>query len=213
VAQSPNDDSLNDLCKENADCYNFWQNRQALSTLLAVGDPWVAVKGKKKLARSRIIDSVEIYLRDKHLMSTASGWRYLSCVSKSLMGEAGNKTTIFSSENIIETFYALKGDSTGNAIPLQIQQVCQSLEEYYRRLNQKNEADRDNREILQKKEKSSKPVAPTVWHEVLAEFAKQRVPNENPESQVAEWQTKYCLFAETCPTSQNSPFTQQSPSP
>ena len=220
VAQSSSDEveqekRINDICQQSIDCVNYYQNENFLLTLHEIGDRnWVAVKGKKKQSRLDMLLQAKSYILAHHLLHGASAWRYLYCVSRGLAGEAGaeNKTTIFSSENIIETFYAFNGTPDDTAATPGIQQVCDALEEYHQRFSSKETTDRVNQEILQKKEKSEKLIASNVWHEILIEFTKKWSPNSNPELTVADWQTKYCVFAASCPASANSPFTRSSPS-
>ena len=201
------DQNIGQICQANVDCLNYYQNTRFLYTLFLVGNPGVAVKGKKKLQRQDILQHAESYIRDHHHSRFAPlYWRYLSCVSKALAGEAELKTTIFSSENIIETFYAVMDDTEDTNVNNSVNRTCEMLEAYYHKLTSASDDARVNRDILEKKEKKTKETADEAWHGVLLDQAKGAAPNEPAEAVVARWRAKYCLFAEACPTSQNSPF-------
>ena len=135
-----------------------------------------------------------------HGPGTAYGgyFRYLSCVSAALWSERGDSRTLFSSENIIETYYALAGrdGASGGGI----QRACTLLGAYHTRLEQA----REEQSILQSA--SDEPDPEGVWHAVLLDEMRMRAPRADAEASVRRDQERYCLFAMKCRTAENSPF-------
>jgi hypothetical protein len=125
-------------------------------------------------------------------------FRFLSCVSGALWSERGDTRTLFSAENIIETFFALVGRNGDSAIG--IQHTCDLLNLYRVRLEQA----REDQSILQNP--GGPPGPESVWHDILIESMKKQSPTQDAEAGVRRDQARYCLFAAQCRTAQNSPF-------
>jgi hypothetical protein len=189
----------NDSCGTNSDCSRY---KDAVDQLLHGDGERVATPGKKPEIRSHTLLMAESYLQqhasEAVATSYASRFRYLSCVSSALWAERGEKKTLFSAENIIETYFAVAGPD--GEITAEIQHTCELLSKYHSRL----EEARDERTILQRKTESPDPQV--VWHAILLDCAKREVPRQNAELTVRQRQGRYCLFAMECRAAENSPF-------
>ena len=188
------DDEL-DACAGNDDCGAY-----ALYHSYLLGDEqFVAIKGKKKERRVWILQNAANFIlahRDivasTPAMQQLSYFKYMRCVSEGLNGEFGEKKTLFSSENIIETYFAIVGTATG------IQFTCDLLHTYYTKWRQA----KDDARILQKKKDNEELDPQEVWHNIL----KNRSTSGDAELEIRSYQDRFCLFAIACPKSQNSPF-------
>ena len=130
--------------------------------------------------------------------ANASHFRFLSCVSDALWSERGESRTLFSAENIIETYFALAGREGERASG--VQRACELLNAYQSRLEQA----RVERNILQR---NSVPLNPEdVWHSILLDSVRKQSPKQNAAVGVRRDQERYCLFANQCRTAENSPF-------
>jgi hypothetical protein len=194
--------NANDACGTNSDCSSY---KDAVDQLLHGDEERVATPGKKPENRSHTLLMAESYLQQHareavsaSSTSYASRFRYLSCVSSALWAERGGKKTLFSAENIIETYFAVAGPD--GQITVEIQHTCELLGKYHSRLDQA----RDERAILQGKNDSPDPQG--VWHAILVDCAKREVPRQNAELTVKQRQGRYCLFAMECRAAENSPF-------
>ncbi len=191
--------NANDACGSNPDCTRF---KDIVDQLLHRDEERVATPGKKPENRSHTLLMAESYLQqhagEAVAGSYASRFRYLSCVSSALWAERGEKKTLFSAENIIETYFAVAG--SGAEITPEIQHTCELLSKYHSQLEQA----RDERTILQRKTDSPDPEE--VWHAILLDCAKREVPRQNAELTVRQRQGRYCLFAMEWRAAENSPF-------
>jgi hypothetical protein len=180
----------------NADCTAYMGD---FDLLLHQDDAMVAARGKKPENRSHILMQADGYIR-QHRKGPAGAayFRYLSCVSSALWSEHGTGRTLFSAENIIETYFALAGPN-GEINP-GIQRACQMLDAYHSRFEQAQ----DEQNILQT---VTAPLDPdSVWHAVLLDDTRQRAPTQDAEAGLRLDQERYCLFAATCRAANNSPF-------
>ena len=189
-----------DTCGSNADCRSY---KGDVDLLLHQDAERVATPGKKPENRSHTLLMAETYLQQHSreavsAVSYASQFRYLSCVSSALLAERGEKKTLFSAENIIETYFAVAG--ADGEITSGLQHTCELLGAYHSKLEQA----RDERAILQRKSDSPDPEG--VWHAILMDCARREVPRHSPEATVRQRQEKYCLFAMECRGAENSPF-------
>lgn len=184
-----------DVCGGNADCASY----RGDFDLLVHEDPDLAAPPGKRLEnRSHILLQADSYLKE-HGRESAYGayFRYLSCVSGALWGERGDSRTLFSTENIIETFFALAGRGGENANG--IERACNLLGSYHSRLEQA----REEQSILQSGEA---PDPEDVWHSVLVDDMRRQAPKADAEASVRRDQERYCLFAMRCRDAANSPF-------
>jgi hypothetical protein len=186
----------NELCGGNADCATY---RGDFDMLVHEDGGLAAPPGKRPENRSHILIEADSYMKG-HGAGAAYGayFRYLSCVSAALWSERGDSRTLFSSENIIETYFALAGraGASGGGI----QRACTLLGAYHSRLEQA----REEQSILQSA--IDEPDPEGVWHGVLLDEMRMRAPRADAEASVRRDQERYCLFAVKCRTAENSPF-------
>jgi hypothetical protein len=186
----------NNLCGDNTDCASY---RGDFDLLVHEDEDMVVAPGKRPENRSHILQQADSYLKEHGKESEyASYFRYLSCVSGALRSERGDSRTIFSAENIIETFFALAGRNGENASG--IQRACNLLGAYHSRLEQA----REEQSILQTE--SSSPDPENLWHSILLEEVRRQTPKADAEASVRHDQERFCLFALRCRTAENSPF-------
>jgi hypothetical protein len=188
--------ATNELCGGNADCASY---RGDFDLLVHEDGGMADPPGKRPENRSHILIEADSYMVG-HGAGPASGryFRYLSCVSAALWSERGDSRTLFSAENIIETYFALAGrdgESSGG-----IERACNLLGAYHTRLEQA----REEQSILQSA--SDEPDPEGVWHGVLVDEMRMRAPKRDAEASVRRDQERYCLFATKCRTTENSPF-------
>ena len=185
-----------DVCGGNADCASY----RGDFDLLVHEDPDLAAPpGKRPENRSHILLQADSYLKEHGRESANGGYfRYLSCVSSALWSERGDSRTLFSTENILETFFALAGRGGENASG--IERACNLLGAYHSRLEQA----REEQNILQSGSRSPDPE--DVWHAVLVDEMRVRAPRADAEASVRRDQERYCLFAMRCRGAANSPF-------
>jgi hypothetical protein len=191
-------------CAGNLDCMAMRTNEN----LLSYDDSTVSVKGKKRETRVHTIVTAAIYVSE-HLKEDdrRNYYRFFNCVSKGLAAELGLKRTIFSSENIIETYFAFNVTPTGpDGIKFGVQNVCNLLEIYYSNMRQAVRSNLDASEILNARKKQGEPDPEATWHQIQAAFFKERYPTEDADANVAGSERKYCVFARDCRAVQNSPF-------
>lgn len=183
-------------CAGNADCATF---RGEFDLLVHEDGGLAAPPGKRPENRSHILMEADSYMKG-HGAGAASGayFRYLSCVSAALWSERGDDRTLFSSENIIETYFALAGraGASGGGI----QRACTLLRAYHSRLEQA----REEQSILQSA--IDEPDPEGVWHGVLLDEMRMRAPRADAEASVRRDQERYCLFGVKCRAAVNSPF-------
>jgi hypothetical protein len=185
-----------DVCGGNADCASY----RGDFDLLEHEDPDPAAPpGKRPENRSHILLQADSYLKQHGSESSYSAYfRYLSCVSSALWSERGDSRTLFSTENILETFFALAGRRGENASG--IERACNLLGAYHSRL----ERAREEQSILQSG--SGPPDPEDVWHAVLMDDMRRQTPKADVEASVRRDQERYCLFAMRCRAAANSPF-------
>jgi hypothetical protein len=191
-----------DHCSGNSDCAAYLGD---FDLLLHNDNGMVAAPGKKPENRSHILMQAYSYLKEhRNEAAYTSYFRYLSCVSGALWSERGASRTLFSAENIIETYFALAGED--GEITSGIQRACDLLGAYHSKFQQAQE----EQNILQTK---TDPLDPQdVWHSVLLESARRqaaarsRTVKEDVEAAVRRDQQRYCLFAMSCRKAENSPF-------
>jgi hypothetical protein len=189
-----------ELCGDNADCTSY---RGAFDMLVHEDGGMAAPPGKHLENRSHILIEADSYLKG-HGVGVGAGpaygpyFRFLSCVSAALWSERGDSRTLFSSENIIETYYALAGQdgASSGGIP----RACSLLGAYHTRLEQT----REEQSILQSA--SDEPDPEEVWHAVLVDEMRVRAPKRDAKASVRRDQERYCLFAMRCRMAENSPF-------
>jgi hypothetical protein len=184
-----------DWCGGNADCASYMGD---FDLLLHQDNQLAAVQGKRPENRSHMLMEADTYLQ-QHLKEGASAlhFRYLSCVSDALWSERGEPRTLFSAENIIETYFALAGKDGETASG--VQRACDLLALYQTRFEQA----REERTILQR---GAGLDPEDVWHSILLASVRKRAPNQNAAAVVRRDQERYCLFAVQCRTAANSPF-------
>lgn len=185
-----------DWCAGNTDCASYMGD---VDHLLHQDDQLAAAQGKKPENRSHMLVEADAYLQ-QHLKESAnaSHFRFLSCVSDALWSERGESRTLFSAENIIETYFALAGREGERASG--VQRACELLNAYQSRLEQA----RVERNILQR---NTVPLNPEdVWHSILLDSVRKQSPKQNAAVGVRRDQERYCLFANQCRTAENSPF-------
>ena len=202
-AQVTTDDS--DLCGGNIDCIN---SGLLHDYILLSDDPPVAAKGKKRESRIQTLQTARDYIL-YHSVSRQPGneedavyYKYIASVSRALYSEVHEKKTLFSTENIIETYFALRGTTITEKTTKGIQLASEALDAYSAKKRQAGEEAR----ILQKSKRAETPDPQAIWHEVLLDAMRKRFPNEDAETNVKFNQDRYCLFAVTCQHSINSPF-------
>ncbi|MGD0799431.1 MAG: hypothetical protein ABR910_17070 [Acidobacteriaceae bacterium] len=185
-----------DVCGGNADCASY---RGDFDLLVHEDSGPAAPPGKRPENRSHILLEADNYLKE-HGRESAYGayFRYLSCVSGALWSERGDTRTLFSTENILETFFALAGRAGENARG--IERACTLLGAYHTRL----EEAREEQSILQSEGGSPDPES--VWHGVLLDDVRRQAPKADAEASVRRDQERYCLFAQRCRGAENSPF-------
>jgi hypothetical protein len=184
-----------DMCGGNADCASY---RGEFDLLVHEDSGMATPPGKRPENRSHILLQADNYLKGHGKESSYGAYfRYLSCVSGALWSERGDNRTLFSAENIIETFFALAGRDGENASG--IERACGLLASYQSRLEQA----REEQSILQ----SRAPLDPeNVWHAVLVEEMRREAPKRDAEASVRRDQERYCLFGVRCRGAENSPF-------
>jgi hypothetical protein len=183
-------------CAGNSDCASYMGD---FDLLLHQDNQLAAAQGKRPENRAHMLLQADTYLQ-RHLKESAKGlhFRYLSCVSDALWSERGEPRTLFSAENIIETYFALAGkDGEGED---GIQRTCEMLGVYQTRFEQA----RDERNILQRPGVGLNPG--DVWHSILLDNLSKRSPRKEAEANVRRQQERYCFFATQCRSAENSPF-------
>jgi hypothetical protein len=194
-AQSPTL-PIADGCAANPDCSVYLWN---FGLLERRDDQLVAIPGKKPENRSHTLLQAGSYLtQHSGEVDSASHFRYLNCVSSALWAERGENKTLFSSENIIETYFAIAGKE--NELAPNIQRACDMLKAYHARIEQA----RDERSILQNR--ADGPDPEYIWHSILLDFVRKEMPREDAEANVRKLQEKYCFFAMQCRSADHSPF-------
>jgi hypothetical protein len=185
-----------DWCGGNQDCASYMGD---FDHLLHQDNQLAAAQGKRPENRSHMLMEADSYLQQRlNDRATASHFRYLSCVSDALWSERGESRTLFSAENIIETYFALAGKAGDNSNG--IERACQLLGLYQSRFEQS----RVERTILQRSGAGLDPE--DVWHSILLASVRKQTPKQNAAATVRRDQERYCLFAAQCRTAENSPF-------